>query len=115
MRYFSPKIWTDFAKKVLVMLALFSTVNYVFAVDGTLIGGKKSSKAFSTLKSDLNFSLKSGYSYRSNKSFGTRRSASMVMSNSVITYQRGNVTWVMPYRNKTTILQKFRTPSPSIR
>ena len=108
MRYQSLKIGTGFAKKVLVVLALFSMAHYVFAVDG----GKKSSKAFSTLKSDLSFSLKSGYTYKGNKSFGTRRTLNSVQSNSVITYQRGNVTWVMPYRNKTTILNKFKTPSP---
>jgi hypothetical protein len=112
MRYYSLKIGSQFAKKVMVILALFSMANYVFAVDGTLIGGKKSSKAYSTLKSDLSFSLKSGYTYRGNKNFGTRRSQNTIMSSSVITYQRGNITWVMPYRNKTTILQKFKTPTP---
>ena len=112
MRYQSLKIGSGFAKKVLVVLALFSMAHYVFAVDGTTNGGKKSSKAFSTLKSDLSFSLKSGYTYKGNKNFGTRRTLNSVSSNSVITYQRGNVTWVMPYRNKTTILNKFRTPAP---
>lgn len=112
MCYQSLKIGSGFAKKLVVVLALFSMAHYVFAVDGTIDGGKKS-KAFSTLKSDLNFSLKSGYTYRGNKNFGTRRTLNTVQSNSVITYQRGNVTWVLPYRNKTTILNKFKTPSPN--
>jgi len=112
MRYHSHKIGSGFAKKVVIVLALFSMAHYVFAVDGTMDGGKKSTKAFSTLKSDLSFSLSSGYTYRGNKNFGTRRSANSIQSNSVITYQRGNVTWVLPYRNKT-VLNKFKTPAPN--
>jgi hypothetical protein len=34
----------------------------------------------------------------------------MVMSNSILTYQKGNVTWVVPQKNKAKILQKFKTP-----
>jgi len=113
MRYQTLKTGSGFAKKVVVVLALFSMAHYVFAVDGTMDGGKKSSKAFSTLKSDLSFSLKSGYTYRGNKNFGTKRTLNTIQSNTVITYQRGNATWVMPYRNKTTILNRFRTPTPN--
>jgi hypothetical protein len=115
MKNYSHKMVSEFAKKVLVVLALFSMANYVFAVDGTMDGGKKSSKAYSTLKSDLSFSLKSGYLYRGNKNFGTKRYQNTITSNSVITYQRGNITWVFPHRNKTSILQKFKTPTPPLR
>ena len=111
MRYHSHKIGSGFAKKVLVVLALFSMAHYVFAVDGTMDGGKRS-KAFSTLKSDLNFSLKSGYTYKGSKNFGTKRTLNSIQSSTVVTYQRGNVTWIMPYRNKTKILNKFKTPAP---
>jgi hypothetical protein len=113
MRFHTTKIGSGFAKKVVVVLALFSMAHYVFAVDGTMDGGKNASKAFSTLKSDLNFSLKSGYTYKGNKHFGTKRVLNTISSSTVITYQRGNVTWVMPYRNKTTILNKFKTPAPN--
>ena len=113
MRYQSLKIGAGFAKKVVIVLAMFSMATYVFAVDGTMDGGKKSTKAFSTLKSDLSFSLKSGYTYRGNKNFGTKRTLNTIQSSSVVTYQRGNVTWILPYRNKTTILNKFRTPAPN--
>ncbi len=112
MSFNTSHITSGFAKKVVVVLVMFSMAHYVFAVDGTMDGGKKSSKAFSTLKSDLNFSLKSGYTYRGNRSFGTKRSSSSISSSTVITYQRGNVTWVMPYRIKTNVLKKFKTPTP---
>jgi hypothetical protein len=37
------------------------------------------------------------------------------MFNSVVTYQKGNVTYFLPYKHKT-VLQKFKTPTaPAIR
>lgn len=99
-----------FTRKVLVVAAIICLGQYVFAVDGLIDGGKKSTKAFSTIKSDLSISLKNGYNFHNYKSMGTRRSQNMVMSNSIITFQKGNVTWVVPQTNKTKILQKFKTP-----
>ncbi|HLO83266.1 MAG TPA: hypothetical protein VK166_20025 [Chitinophagaceae bacterium] len=100
----------SFTTKVLVMAVIICFGQYVFAVDGLIDGGKKSTKAFSTIKSDLSISLKNGYNFHNYKTMGTRRSQNMVMSNSILTFQKGNVTWVVPQRNKTKILQKFKTP-----
>jgi hypothetical protein len=99
-----------FTRKVLVMAVIICLGQYVFAVDGLIDGGKKSTKAFSTIKSDLSISLKNGYNFHSYKSMGSKRSQNMVMSNSIITFQKGNITWVVPQKNKSKILQKFKTP-----
>lgn len=99
-----------FTRKLLVIAAVFCLGN-VFAIDALIDGGKKSTKAFSTIKSDLSISLKNGYNFHSYKPMGSKRSPNMVLSNSIITYQRGNVTWVVPQKNKAKILQKFKTPS----
>ena len=99
-----------FARKSLVVAAVFCLGN-VFAIDGLIDGGKKSTKAFSTIKSDLSISLKNGYNFHSYKPMGSKRAQNMVMSNSIITFQRGNVTWVVPQKNKAKILQKFKAPS----
>lgn len=100
-----------FSRKVLVVLSVLLLAQYVFAVDSWIDGGKKSSKTFSTIKSDLSISLKSGYHFHSNKMMGQKHSQSMLHANSMITFQKGNVTWVMPYRSKTKVLQKFKTPA----
>jgi hypothetical protein len=85
----------------------------VFAIDGTLGGGKSGSKStFSTLKKDLNISLKSGYAFGNNKSYGFSRQQPG-MFNSVVTYNKGNITYYVPMKNKPMI-QKFRTPSAPV-
>jgi len=99
-----------FTPKVLAALAILFAAQYVFAVDGLVDGGKKSTKAFSTIKSDLSISL-SGFSFHNYKMMGQKRSQQMVMSNSYMTFHRGNVTWAVPYKSKTKVLQKFKTPS----
>ncbi len=110
---------TRFAKKVLVLTVLFSMAQYVFAVDGNMNGGgsrsKTSKSKFSTIKSDLNLSLKYGYSYNGNKSFDFRKTNNVILVNSVVTYKKGNVTYILPYKNKI-ILQRFKTPAaPAVR
>jgi hypothetical protein len=100
-----------FTRKTLVVAAVICLGQYVFAIDALIDGGKKSTKAFSTIKSDLSISLKNGYNFHSYKPMGSKRGPNMVMSNSIITFQRGNVTWVVPQKNKAKILQKFKTPS----
>ena len=99
-----------FTKKVLVILSVLLLGQYVFAVDSWIDGGKKSTKTFSTIKSDLSMSLKSGYHFHNYKVMGQKRGQNSLQSNSIITFQRGNVTWVMPYRSKSKVLQKFKTP-----
>lgn len=100
----------SFTRKALVMALIIALGQYVFAVDGLIDGGKKSTKAFSTIKSDLSISLKNGYNFHSYKSMGSKRSQNMVMTNSIVTFQRGNVTWVVPQKSKAKILHKFKTP-----
>ncbi|MDX2046799.1 MAG: hypothetical protein SFU87_08430 [Chitinophagaceae bacterium] len=106
---------TGFLKKAFVVIAFISVAQYVFAVDGILNGGgakNKSSRAkFSNVKNDINLSLKYGYSPSGNKTFSYKKNDRFVMFNSVVTYQKGNITYVLPIKNKV-ILQKFKTPAP---
>jgi hypothetical protein len=102
-------------RKTLVALAVLGMTQYVFAVDGTLNGGgsKSERSSFSSIKKDLNFSLKSGFAFNNNKSIGLRKSGKNVIYNNIISYQKGNVTYYRPYHNKP-ILQKFKTPSAPV-
>jgi hypothetical protein len=114
MKPVNLKKYLLFIRKTLVVMAIFGLTQYVFAVDGTLNGGGKSRKStFSNIKKDLNLSLKSGYSFNGNKSFGFDKKGRISMFNSVVSYQKGNVTYYLPYKNKP-VLQKFKTPSAPV-
>jgi len=100
----------------MVVMAIFGLTQYVFAVDGTMNGGgnsKSKNSTFSNIKKDLNISLRSGYNFKNNKSFGFQKSGKNAMFNSVVSYQKGNVTYFFPSRNKP-LLQKFKTPSAPV-
>jgi hypothetical protein len=71
----------------------------------------KSSKVFSSIKSNLNISLKSMYAMGNQNNFSVKRAPSTSMTHTVITYHKGNQTWVMPYKNNIKILGRFKTPS----
>lgn len=97
-------------KTIAAVAAIVFAAHYGFAVDGAQ-GGKKSTKVYSSIKSNVNFSLRSMYNLPTPKNFQLKRGPSMNGPYTVITFHKGNQTWVMPYRNNTPkILQKFKTP-----
>lgn len=98
-----------FSARIAATMLLFVVATAVFAVDGIVIRSKSSKSSFSNMKKNITLSLNSGFSYRDNKSFGFRKTGSSNSFNSVITYQKGNIKYVIPYKHKT-ILQKFKTP-----
>lgn len=98
-----------FASKMTATLLFFVLSCAVFAVDGIVIRSKSSKSSFSNMKKNITLSLHTGFAYRDNKSFGFKKVGGTNAFNSVITYQKGNVTYVIPSKNKT-ILQKFKTP-----
>lgn len=97
-------------KLAMVVLAIVAVAHYGFAVDGTQ-GGTKSTKVYSSIKTNLNFSLKSLYSMSNPRNFQVKRGPVTTGNYSLISVHKGNQTWVMPYRNGSKILQKFKTPS----
>lgn len=106
------KIFSGLTLKITVAIsAIILVAHYGFAVDGAQ-GGKKSSRVYSSIKTNLNFSLKSMYSTTNPRNMQLRRGPVSTSPYSVMTFHKGNQTWVMPYRNNTPkILQKFKTPS----
>ena len=59
------------------------------------------------------FSLKSGYNYRGSMLFHTApREEKFIMLNTVITYQKGNATYILPMKKKV-IMDKIKfAPTP---
>lgn len=100
----------SFLRKILVASMLVAVTHAGFAVDGIIIRSNKSSKSsFSNMKKNLNLSLNTGFTYRDNKTFILRKSDKVGVYNNVISFQKGNIKIMMPYRNRP-ILQKFKTP-----
>lgn len=97
--------------KLLVTAAIIFVSQMALAVDGVIVKSKsaKSASAFSNMKKNLSLSLNSGFSYRDNRSFGFRKTGREVAFNSTISYQKGNITYILPYKNKS-VLHRFKTP-----
>lgn len=98
-----------FIKKAAIILALVSATTVVFADRGT---GRKSNKvrtnlnitpASASLKSTIMSNLKNGLSYKG--SFLTSRnvSSSAITTNTLMTYQKGNTTYLIPYKSKVAV------------
>jgi hypothetical protein len=71
-------------------------------------GGKKGIRSLSS--SDFttkSFSLRTPYNYKSNDLFSTSRPQKFIMLNTVVTYQKGNATYVLPLKRKV-LLDKIK-------
>ncbi len=99
-------------------LSLFGIISLVSVSIYAAKGDSKSKKGvvlkFSgfDLKAVTNFSLfsKPGFLYKGSFNLVDKAPQNTIM-NSVITYQRGNTTYIYPYKHKVT-LPTFKTPAP---
>jgi hypothetical protein len=92
-------------RRIIGLSVLLSVTFFAFASIGD--GKVKSKKAtsaktsFSPLKSNNGFTLKSGFNYRGSMLFiSTKTKKVNIPYNSLITYQKGNSTFILPYRYK---------------
>lgn len=99
---------STFTKKILAVAILFSIVAEAWADRG--IGRKSRNKTIlniyapSNIRNSIAFNLKSGLSYKGSL-LNTRKTevSSPFMNTSIVTYQKGNTTYIVPYKNKITI------------
>ena len=97
-----------FTKKLLGLFLLFGMVQVAFADKGS---GKKTKAKASinicttgmNLKKSVAFNLKSGLSYTGSLLTQNRTIGSSILSTSLITYQKGNITYILPYKHKLVI------------
>ena len=82
----------------------------VSAVSAFAILGDKGKSKNSSLLSNQNstfsagsFSLRSNYNFRGNHVLNTEKSTSYINLNTVITYQKGNTTYIVPLKKKIYI------------
>jgi len=102
----STVILKPLLKKKLVTALFIGLSVAAFATLGD--GGKKTTSVSSknllssrsTTYNYKTFSLKSGYNYRGNSFLTTESKDKFIMLNTVITYQKGNATYILPLKKK---------------
>jgi len=110
MRLAATKI-NRFIKRKLATAVLVTASVAAFATLGD-DGGKKGSKINSEFTTS-NFSLRTPYNYKSNNLFNPSRSQKFIMLNTVVTYQKGNATYILPLKKKV-LLDKIKfNPAPT--
>jgi hypothetical protein len=57
------------------------------------------------------FSLTAGYQYKGTQVLSQQKDASGITYNSIMRYEKGNTTYIYPYKHKVTV-SVFRTPTP---
>jgi hypothetical protein len=107
---------THLKNGIILSLLILGVSQVVMAVDGIITKSKSAkSSSFSNMKKNLTLNLHSGFTYHNNKSFGFKKVEKENSFNSIISYQKGNITYILPYKNKA-LLQKFKTPQkPAVR
>ena len=96
-----------FTKKLLAVTILISVVAEAWADRG--VGRKTKSKptlnitAPTNLRNSIAFNIKTGLTYKGSMLNSRQTIGSSVMNNSLITYQKGNITYIIPYKSKITI------------
>ena len=92
-------------------IATLFLIGLSFAAFATLGDGKSKGKKSSLLSSKPTitpgkFSLKSGYQYRGSQILNQQKDKNSFTRNSLVTYQKGNMTYILPV--KTVIPRKVK-------
>ena len=96
-----------FAKILLAMTVLFSVVNLAFADRG--VGKKNKNRTTlnintpASLKNSISVNLKSGLTYKGSLLSSKQAIGNTVMNSTLITYQKGNTIYIIPYKNRITM------------
>lgn len=96
-------------KKASIILALVSVTLATFADKGA---GKKSkvktamnitTTATTTLRSSVLYNIKNGLTYKGSLLANRKVVNNTVTNNSLMSFQKGNTTYIIPYKNKMTV------------
>lgn len=91
----------------LLIAALFIGVAGVAAASmGGEKKGKKASKPtedFVPIRTSAGFTLKAGPSYKGSLGLTSNKTGNQLSINTLVTYQKGNTTYIMPYNSRITI------------
>lgn len=96
-----------FTKKLLAVVVLFSVVAQASADKG--VGRKNRVKTIlnitfpTNICNSITFNLKAGLSYKGSLLNSRKTLGNSVINRSLITYQKGNTTYIVPYKTKISI------------
>ncbi|MBX3252545.1 MAG: hypothetical protein KF862_00280 [Chitinophagaceae bacterium] len=100
-------------KYTLIVMAIFAVTQYVIAASGIRVrsGGDDKGKSdntsgnFSNLKSTVTFSIKDNYRINAGNAFlnSHKTAENFKAQNSVVTYKKGNVVYLLPYKTQSAI------------
>ncbi|MDB5208951.1 MAG: hypothetical protein JWR72_4026 [Flavisolibacter sp.] len=111
----TSKITKRIIKRKIATAVLISASVAAFATLGDDGGKKSKNNGGSVLMpySSKNFSLRSNYNYKSNNFFSESAPKNFILLNKVITFQKGNASFVMPLK-KLPLMGKIKfAPSAS--
>lgn len=93
--------------KIAAIIVLFCFVTYVAIADRGGFGRKNKVHlniiTLNTLKNSVAFNLKSGLSYKGNTLLMQQQVGNSIFTNSLISYQKGNTIYILPYKQKILI------------
>jgi len=104
-------------RKTLVSTLMFAVVGLAFASKGG--GGEKKAPNnslktnFTPIRTTTGFTLKTGPSFSGSVLLGTEKKDNYVSFNTLITYEKGNTMYIMPYRYKVNSSLFLRNSSNS--
>jgi len=102
-----PRIILTLARKSAICFVLTAMAILTFASKGGG-GGEKNKNVpaanyFTPIRTANGFTLKSGPVYRGSQLFTQQKKNDVITFTSVITYQRGNTTFILPYKNRVSV------------
>lgn len=111
-------LWKILNKKlaVIVLLAVSAVASFATLGDGKSRSDKPKSSLLSdkTVVSPGYFSLKSGYIYRGNQVIN-RQAEKYINLNTVVTYQKGHITYILPIKKKVMLDKVIFNPNAATR
>lgn len=94
-------------KNIIATTALIISGLFAFATVGIGIGGEgkkdrktTSVKGFTPIKTANGFTLKAGPQYKGSMIMGQKNNQTNISFQSVVTYQKGNTTYILPFQYK---------------
>lgn len=104
---FTPRIYKTLARKSAICFALTAMAFLAFASSGGGGGDKGKNNPitnqFTPIRTSGGFTLKAGPTYRGSLLFNQEKKKDVISFNSVVTYQRGNTTYILPYKSKVSL------------
>ena len=90
--------------KIAAIVLLFCFVTYIATADRGGFGRRNKIHfniiTLNTLKNSVAYNLKTGLKYRGNTIVNQQQSGNSISTNSIVSYQKGNTIYILPYKHK---------------